>query len=368
MPAPAEMPELLTLQQASKILKVHPNTLRNWERAGVIPVVRVGPRRDRRFPKHGIHQFLPGAANGQAQSPTIVEQPISQATDLTQGTDIPIQTAQQETVPEVADEDLIQDPSTVLAEEATTETPHVIVNVPPKASTRTIITVIVLTIAVGVAAILFGPDLLRTREQTGEPTFAIRRNPPQTIFADDFEVYEIGELPRPVWNTIGVWKVGRENGQRFLVGEEAADNPLGIISHVYTGSSGWKDYKLKFDAKVVSGDQTIYAMTAYLDENNYYLVSISATETKVTLVKEGKEQVLGSTLHSIPTIGEWNTYTVDLHGNNIDVLVNGDRDLGVDDAALTSGKVGFAVRDAMVQIDHVQVLETQLDQAAGESP
>jgi excisionase family DNA binding protein len=52
--------ELLTLQQAAQLLKVHPNTLRNWERAGLIPVVRVGLRRDRRFPKEAIHQLLPG--------------------------------------------------------------------------------------------------------------------------------------------------------------------------------------------------------------------------------------------------------------------------------------------------------------------
>ncbi len=52
-----EMPELLTIQQASKLINVHPNTLRNWERDGKIATVRLGSRRDRRFPKNVIWQI-----------------------------------------------------------------------------------------------------------------------------------------------------------------------------------------------------------------------------------------------------------------------------------------------------------------------
>lgn len=52
-----ELPELLTLQQAAKALSVHPNTLRNWERGGRIVSVRIGARRDRRFPKNVIWEL-----------------------------------------------------------------------------------------------------------------------------------------------------------------------------------------------------------------------------------------------------------------------------------------------------------------------
>ena len=48
------MPELLTIKEASRFMNVHPNTLRNWEKEGKISVVRIGSRRDRRFPKAGI--------------------------------------------------------------------------------------------------------------------------------------------------------------------------------------------------------------------------------------------------------------------------------------------------------------------------
>jgi excisionase family DNA binding protein len=53
-----EMPELLTIKEVSHILNVHANTLRNWEREGLIHVVRIGPRRDRRYEKHVVKQIL----------------------------------------------------------------------------------------------------------------------------------------------------------------------------------------------------------------------------------------------------------------------------------------------------------------------
>ena len=49
-----ELPELLTIKQASALINVHPNTLRNWERDGKVQAVRIGNRRDRRFVKSSI--------------------------------------------------------------------------------------------------------------------------------------------------------------------------------------------------------------------------------------------------------------------------------------------------------------------------
>ena len=53
-----ELPELLTIRQASELLNVHPNTLRNWERTGLIKTVRIGARRDRRFSKASMMQVV----------------------------------------------------------------------------------------------------------------------------------------------------------------------------------------------------------------------------------------------------------------------------------------------------------------------
>jgi excisionase family DNA binding protein len=46
-----KVPELLTLKQACEILKVHPNTLRQWDKKGILKAVRFGQRKDRRYKK-----------------------------------------------------------------------------------------------------------------------------------------------------------------------------------------------------------------------------------------------------------------------------------------------------------------------------
>lgn len=53
-----EMPELLTLKEASEALKCHPNTLRHWDKKGILAAVRFGERRDRRYRKEDILKLL----------------------------------------------------------------------------------------------------------------------------------------------------------------------------------------------------------------------------------------------------------------------------------------------------------------------
>lgn len=53
-----ELPELLTIKDVTQLLNVHANTLRNWEKEGLIHVVRIGPRRDRRYHKLVIKKIM----------------------------------------------------------------------------------------------------------------------------------------------------------------------------------------------------------------------------------------------------------------------------------------------------------------------
>ena len=55
-----ELPELLTITDASHLLNVHQNTLRNWEKEGLISPVRIGRRRDRRYRKEIIRKMMEG--------------------------------------------------------------------------------------------------------------------------------------------------------------------------------------------------------------------------------------------------------------------------------------------------------------------
>jgi len=51
-------PEIISLRETSKILKVHPNTLRQWDEKGILKAVRFGQRKDRRYKKEDIFKLL----------------------------------------------------------------------------------------------------------------------------------------------------------------------------------------------------------------------------------------------------------------------------------------------------------------------
>ena len=52
------LPELLTLSEAARVLKVHPNTLRKWDKKGILKAVRFGQRGDRRYKKEDIEKLI----------------------------------------------------------------------------------------------------------------------------------------------------------------------------------------------------------------------------------------------------------------------------------------------------------------------
>lgn len=53
-----ELPELLTLEEASAYLKCHPNTLRQWDKKGILPAIRIGVRKVRRYKKEDLEKFV----------------------------------------------------------------------------------------------------------------------------------------------------------------------------------------------------------------------------------------------------------------------------------------------------------------------
>ena len=53
-----KIPELITLSEACAILKVHPNTLRAWDKKGILPAVRIGLKRVRRYRKEDIQKLM----------------------------------------------------------------------------------------------------------------------------------------------------------------------------------------------------------------------------------------------------------------------------------------------------------------------
>ena len=53
-----EISEYLTLKQVSELLKIHPNTLRNWDKNGNLKPIRIGERKIRRYKKEDVIKFL----------------------------------------------------------------------------------------------------------------------------------------------------------------------------------------------------------------------------------------------------------------------------------------------------------------------
>ncbi|MFA6098034.1 MAG: helix-turn-helix domain-containing protein [Patescibacteria group bacterium] len=50
-------PALLTIEQVGEIFNIHANTVRNWDRTGKLKAVRMGSRRDRRYPKEMVQKI-----------------------------------------------------------------------------------------------------------------------------------------------------------------------------------------------------------------------------------------------------------------------------------------------------------------------
>jgi type I restriction enzyme M protein len=53
-----EMPELLSIGQVAEIFSIHQDTLRNWEKDGILVPLRVGPRKDRKYRPQDIQAIV----------------------------------------------------------------------------------------------------------------------------------------------------------------------------------------------------------------------------------------------------------------------------------------------------------------------
>ena len=51
-------PRLLTVTEVAHLLHVHPNTIRQWSKIGVLKAYRIGKRRDYRFNMDDVETFL----------------------------------------------------------------------------------------------------------------------------------------------------------------------------------------------------------------------------------------------------------------------------------------------------------------------
>jgi len=53
-----DLPELMTLDEVSQILRVSKITLKRWGKKGKLPAIRINSRGDRRYKKQEVMRFL----------------------------------------------------------------------------------------------------------------------------------------------------------------------------------------------------------------------------------------------------------------------------------------------------------------------
>ena len=53
-----KIPELLTMKETCELLKVHANTLRQWDKKGILVAVRFGVRKDRKYKKSDVFRLM----------------------------------------------------------------------------------------------------------------------------------------------------------------------------------------------------------------------------------------------------------------------------------------------------------------------
>ena len=65
------MEKLLKLKEAAEILSVHPNTLRLWDRKGILVAVRIGEKKIRRYRLEDIKKFIKKKWVSSKMEPTV---------------------------------------------------------------------------------------------------------------------------------------------------------------------------------------------------------------------------------------------------------------------------------------------------------
>lgn len=68
MPIGEDWPDLLTVKEVAKILRVSPLTIKRWGKRGKLPAIRINSRGDRRYKKEAVLWLLGATSKTNSES------------------------------------------------------------------------------------------------------------------------------------------------------------------------------------------------------------------------------------------------------------------------------------------------------------
>lgn len=171
---------------------------------------------------------------------------------------------------------------------------------------------------------------------------------PGVIYCEDFEN---GDAPG--WSLQEGWRVGLENGDHVLQGE---NHHFAILNH-----QGWEDYRLRFRLKLQQGG--IHLNFRYSEDNTRYFVSFNESWLQLDRQRGPNPTNIVTLARAIPTFSLDRWYDVEIvgDGGHIQVFVDGNLELEFrDNDPVLRGSISFeTLDDSSAQIDDVEVLPIQ---------
>jgi hypothetical protein len=184
----------------------------------------------------------------------------------------------------------------------------------------------------------------------------------------DFEDAASGSLPQG-WSAAqtgqgegSVWKIvddeSAPKGPKVLA--QTANGPGPLFNLCVADESNFVDGEIAVSFKAVRGkiDQGGGIVWRYADANNYYIARMNPLENNFRLYKvvNGQRSQL-ATKEGVTTTGEWHTLSIRQAGDQIECLLDGNKQMEAKDGTFKkAGKVGLWTKaDAQTNFDELVV-------------
>lgn len=191
--------------------------------------------------------------------------------------------------------------------------------------------------------------------ETASPTSSLATGDSSILFHEDFEDGKIQQITysEEEWQI-----VSDETGNNVY----DVDNSKGSdFPRIHLGSNSWKDYKINFRVKIISGDWVIiYFREDETASGSSYLLDINLDAVTLNYTTHGSDwKPITSRQYNFKR-NEWYTISIQAEGDEIKVTVNDTVVIFTDDTKHTYGRVDIqAGQYTHAQFDDIEVLSLE---------